>query len=502
MVVRMTRILIDTNIIIYREDLEKVPDDVQELLRILNETNHKVVTHPLSLEEIKKDKNTERKEIVLSKLKTYPIIESPPHPEEDNNFMSFVGQTSNPHDIVDNHLLYCVYKNAVDFLITEDEKIHKKAIKTGISDRIFHVNEALEYFRREIAERILHPPPLKHLPVHNLNLEDPIFDSLKRDYDGFDRWWKKISKDGRKAWVHYVNGKIGAILILKDENEPIDSIPPLPKKKRLKICTLKVDPIDRGSKIGELFIKISIQSAVQKGIDEIYLTHFTGSNDFLVSLIEEYGFYHTAKKENGEDIFVKRLIPDENQTYLPQEVYRVFYPSFYDGNRVNKFIVPIRPEWHNRLFTEYRQRQLTLFEFMGEFIVEGNTIKKAYLCHSKIRGMKEGDILLFYRSGDARGITSIGIVEKVYDNITNPNRIISYVGKRSVYSYSEINDISKKRTKVILFWWIRHFEKPVEYRFLLDNGILNWPPRTIIKIPHDKYLKIKEGRIDDRYTIH
>ena len=52
----MTRILIDTNIIIYREDLEKVPDDVQELLRILNETNHKVVTHPLSLEEINKDK--------------------------------------------------------------------------------------------------------------------------------------------------------------------------------------------------------------------------------------------------------------------------------------------------------------------------------------------------------------------------------------------------------------------------------------------------------------
>ena len=500
----MTRILIDTNIIIYREDLEKVPDDVQELLRILNETNHKVVTHPLSLEEINKDKNTERKEIVLSKLKTYPIIESPPQPEEDNDFMSFVRRTRNTHDMVDDHLLYCVYKNAVDFLITEDEKIHKKAVKTGISDRIFHVSEALEYFRKEIAERILHPPPLKHLPVYNLNLDDPIFNSLKRDYEeDFDRWWKKISREGRKAWVHYVNGKIGAILIFKDENEPIDSIPPLAKKKRLKICTLKVDPIDRGSKIGELFIKISIQTAVQKGIDEIYLTHFTEPNDFLVSLIEEYGFYHTAERENGEDIFVKRLIPDENQTYPPQEVYRVFYPSFYDGDRVNKFIVPIKPEWHNRLFTEYRQRQLTLFESMGEFIVEGNTIKKAYLCYSKIKGMKEGDILLFYRSEDIRGIISIGVVEKVYDNLTNPNEIISYVGKRSVYSRLEIEEIAKKPTKIILFWWIMHFEKPVEYRFLLDNGILNWPPQTIIKIPHDKYLKIKGvAEIDERYTIN
>jgi len=198
----MTRILIDTNIIIYREDLKKVPDDVQELLRILNEIDHKVVTHPLSLEEIKKDKNTERKENDLSKLKTYPLIETPPQPEEDSDFMSFVGQTSNAHDMVDNHLLYCVYKNAVDFLITEDEKIHKKAVKTGISDRIFHVSEALEYFRKEIAKRILHPPPLKHLPVYNLNLDNPIFNSLKRDYEeDFDRWWKKISREGRHGCI-------------------------------------------------------------------------------------------------------------------------------------------------------------------------------------------------------------------------------------------------------------------------------------------------------------
>lgn len=499
----MARILIDTNIIIYREDLKKVPDDVQELLRILNETEHKVVTHPLSLEEIKKDKNADRKEIVLSKLRTYPIIESPPRPEEDDEFVSLIGQTSNTHDIVDNHLLYCIYKNAVDFLITEDEKIHRKAIRTGIADRIFHVNEALEYFRKEIAERILHPPPLKHLPVHNLNLDDPIFDSLKRDYEGFGRWWEKISKEGRKAWIHFVNGRIGAILILKDENEPIDSIPPLPKKKRLKICTLKVDPIDRGSKIGELFIKISIQTAIQKGIDEVYLTHFTESNDFLVSLIEEYGFRHIAEKENGEDVFVKQLVPYGHKAYKPQEVYKVFYPSFYDGDQVNKFIIPIKPIWHNRLFTEYKPRQITLGESIGEFVVEGNTIKKAYLCHSRIKDMRESDILLFYRSGDVRGITSIGVVEKVYDNLTNPNEIVSYVGKRSVYSLSEIKEISRKPTKIILFWWITHFKKPIKYRSLLDNEVLKGPPQTIIKIPHNKYLKIKEvAEIDDRYTIN
>ncbi|RLG20909.1 hypothetical protein DRN74_04175 [Candidatus Micrarchaeota archaeon] len=499
----MTRILIDTNIIIYREDLKEVPNDVQELLRILNETEHKVVIHPSSLEEIKKDKNADRRKIVLSKLKTYPIIDLPPCPKKDDKFISLIGQTNNAHDRVDNHLLYCVYKNAVDFLITEDEKIHRKAIKIGIADRIFHIREALEYFRKEIGRRILPLPPLKYLPAYNLNLDDPIFDSLKRDYKDFEIWWEKISREGRKARVHFVNGRIGAILILKDENEPINSIRrPLPKKKRLKICTLKVDPIDRGSKIGELFIKISIQTAIQKDIEEVYLTHFRERNDFLVSLIEEYGFKPKAQKENGEYIFIKQLVPCKSKKYTPQEVYKEFYPSFYDGDRVNKFIIPIRDKWHNRLFTEYAPRQTTLLESAGEFVVEGNTIKKAYLCHSRIRGMECGDVLLFYRSGDIRGITSLGIVEKVYDNLTNVTEIVSYVGKRSVYSLSEIKEISKKPTKIILFWWIMHFKKPIKYHFLLDNGILKGPPQTIIKIPHNKYLKIKEvAEINDRYTI-
>jgi len=499
----MARILIDTNIIISREDLKEVPKEVQELLKILNETGKKIVIHPLSLEEIENDEDENRRAIVLSKVKSYPIIEAPPKCEKDANFSSVLGKTVNIHDVVDNNLLYCIYKDAVDFLITEDEKIHKKALRLGISDRVFHVSEALDYFKKELVEKILHPPPLKHVPVYNLDIDDPIFDSLKEEYGGFNDWWKKISRQGRKAWVHYIDTNIGAILILKEENEGIDSIPRLPKKKRLKICTLKVSETDRGSKIGELFIKISVQKAVQKNIDEIYLTHFSKQNDFLVTLIEDFGFINVAKKKNDEDVFIKRLIPEKNTIYTPTEIYKKFYPSFYDGKKVNKFIVPIIPKWHSRLFTEYKPRQLTLSESLGEFIVEGNTIKKAYLYHSKIKGIKEGDLLLFYRSHDVKGTTSLGIVERIYENITDPDKITSYVGKRSVYTRSEIEEMAKKPTNVILFWWNMHFEKILKYYDLRNIDILKGPPRTLIKISHEKYLKIKEMvRIDDRYTVN
>jgi rRNA-processing protein FCF1 len=497
----MSRILIDTNIIIYREDIGIVPDKVQELLQILNDADHKIVIHPLSLKEINKDRDSRRRDIVISKIGTYTSVDNPPYPESDSKFISCVGQSYNINDKVDDYILYCVYKDVVDFLITEDVMIRKKAEKLGISDRVFSVDDAIEHFK---VGSISYPHPLEYIPVYNVDFNDSIFDSLKKDYNEFENWWKKISREGRKGWVHYVNGKIGAILILKDENEPVDSIPPLPKNKRLKICTLIVDSIDQGSKIGELFIKISVQTAFHKDIDEIYLTHFIKPDDFLIPLIKEFGFSQVAKKINGEIVIVKRLIPDEEKKYLPTEVYKMFYPSFSDEEDVvNKFIIPIRPEWHNRLFTDYKIRQLTLDEVTGKFIVEGNTIKKAYLSHSKINEMKEGDILLFYRSKDVRGITSLGIVEKIKIGVTDPNEIISYVEKRAVYQKSEIEEISKKPTMIIIFWWILYLKEPLKYKDLLDHRILNGIPQTILKVSHSNYLKIKEmAKINDRYTFN
>jgi hypothetical protein len=50
------RILIDTNIFIYREDDQPIKENLQRLLRILNETNVTILIHPASIKEIEKDK--------------------------------------------------------------------------------------------------------------------------------------------------------------------------------------------------------------------------------------------------------------------------------------------------------------------------------------------------------------------------------------------------------------------------------------------------------------
>lgn len=498
------RILIDTNVFIHREDSEIVPNPLIDLLRLLQESgNFYVIIHPLSVEEIKKDKNQERREIVLSKIKTYPSLEDPPNPREDQTFLKRVGDPpKDSNDFVDNCLLFCVYKDAVDFLVTQDKEIHKKSEIIYLSDRIFNIEEAYQYFKKISPKtRISSPPSLVRCPVYNLNINDPIFDSLKEEYPNFKDWWQKISRKGREAWVYFKeNKKVGAILIYKLENEPIDSIPPLPAKKRVKICTLIV--FHTGYKIGELFIKMSIEFAIKNNHEEMYLTHFTKSQDELIDLIEEFGFQKKAEKRNGEDIYYKSLIPTESLD-SPKDIAKKFYPSFYDGTEVKKFIVPIRPEYHNKLFMECKQRQPTLLEYTGKLIIEGNTIKKAYLSHSKNRSISCGDILLFYRSQDRKEVTSLGVAESVYHDLQDPNEIMRYVGKRTVYSVEEIREMAKIPTTVILFRWHFDLPNPIKWGKLTKRGILKGAPQGIVGISHEKYLKVKgESGLDERFTIN
>ncbi len=497
------RLLLDANIFIYREDDLIIADNIQKLSKKLSESNVQILVHPESLSELKKDKNQKRRDIMLSKIQAYSFLENPPKPGEDQTYLNLIGPDRKINDDVDNIILYAVYRDAVDFLITEDRGIHKKASKLGIDNRVLLIDDALQIFEG-YQDKLVAPPALNDEFVYNINLKDPIFDSLKDEYPEFKDWFEKISRKGRKCWVHYKeNGLIGAILIYKfEEGEINNTNPAFPLKKRLKICTFKVTHV--GQKIGELFIKLSIELSIKNNISEIYLTHYTHEDDFLIDLISEYGFYKSATTIRNEDLYLKKLVLDQNAETMPNpiEIAKRYYPSYYDGEDVTKFVVPINPKYHNKLFTDFSRRQSTLEEYDGSFIVEGNTIKKVYISRSKTKQISQGDIILFYRSKDRRQITSLGIVEEIHPEIENSDEIIRLVTKRTVYSQKEIEDM-KKPIAIILFIHHFHLKNPVKFDDLLEFDILLGPPQSITKISHDDYLKIKRlGGIDGRYTVN
>ena len=86
-------VLIDTNVIINREDYKELSKEVQDLSKSIYNANLKIklIVHPMSIKDIENDKNAERKGIILSKLKSYPLLDDFPEPSGDDDFKEVVG---------------------------------------------------------------------------------------------------------------------------------------------------------------------------------------------------------------------------------------------------------------------------------------------------------------------------------------------------------------------------------------------------------------------------
>jgi hypothetical protein len=501
--VTATRVLFDTNIFISREDNRVVPEALQALLRTANTLNAQILLHPLSVEDVRRDRDSQRRAINFSKLDAYARLDSPPSSKNDEAFLSIVGVARRHNDIVDNELLYAVYRNSVHLMVTEDVGIRRKAVKLGLDDRVLSIAEANIILCNKLPSAGLETSPLIHeCPVHNLDLNDPFFQELRRDYRDFDSWFSKISREGRYCFVYYKNGtRIGALLIIKDETESIDSDPPLPRARRLKLCTFKVE--ETGFRLGELFIKISVEYARGNGIHELYLSHVNdGPLDELEKLVSTYGF-RAIGPMGKEIVWLKKLVlsRDDLPEIPPTEITRI-WPSFYDARDVQKLIVPIRPIWHDRLFIDFPWRQHSLFDW-SELVIEGNAIEKAYLSHTPLQRIEPGAIVLFYRSVDIKAFTTLGVVTEAHLGLQDPLEIIRIVKKRTVYREDEIIKLAEKPTTVVLFTWNCYLSRTVSINELRDGNILGTAPRSMQITGHETYQSIvSRGAIDERFAIH
>ena len=69
-----------------------------------------------------------------------------------------------------------------------------------MSDRVLSIDEALKEFKQEEKIIIETPVFIKQKELYNIDLEDDFFITLKRDYLGFDRWFEKKQREGRKVY--------------------------------------------------------------------------------------------------------------------------------------------------------------------------------------------------------------------------------------------------------------------------------------------------------------
>ena len=60
------RILLDTNIIILREDNKVIQEDLQVLMKVIQKLDYKIILHPISIEDINRDSDEHRRRITIS----------------------------------------------------------------------------------------------------------------------------------------------------------------------------------------------------------------------------------------------------------------------------------------------------------------------------------------------------------------------------------------------------------------------------------------------------
>jgi predicted nucleic acid-binding protein len=442
--------LIDTNVIIGLEDNHAVQPAFAALVNLASKHQVGIFVHEAARDDIGRDKDQSRKQISLSKLNKFQTLGKVRGLSKADLETEF-GELKKPNDVVDATLLHALLIGAADFLITQDRGLHERARRHSsvLGSRVLFAADAVQILRANFEPVEPMVRYVEEVSAHTIPLQDTIFDSLREDYPGFDKWWReKCVGQHRRCWVVDDNG-IAGLVVRKDETGT-DTEATTKAAKILKICTFKVRPEKRGVKLGELLLKKIFWFAQLNHYDVAYVTTYDGQ-EALIDLLEYYGFRHTGTKDDGELIYEKHfsskklLIPDGQTVF---DTNRKNYPRFVTGPEIRGFGVPIKESYHDTLYPDLKdQKQTDLFDALGGGTggpkSPGNTIRKVYICRAQSRLGPPGSLLFFYKGKSinqpSQSMTAVGVFEE-FSIARSTRELLRLTGGRSVYSEAQLDD--------------------------------------------------------------
>jgi hypothetical protein len=497
--------LLDTNIIIHREAGKVVEQDIGILFRWLDLAGYSKCIHPITIEEINKNSNKETVYTILKKIDSYEriLFANPLHPELLKISEKY---DYNQNDKNDSILLNELFIGRVDVLISQDKKIHEKAEKLGLVDKVFKIDTFLEKIFSEFPElvdyKILN---VRKIYFAKIDISDPFFETLKVDYIGFEKWFLRKSDQQAYVTINNKNSKLLSFLHLKleDENENYSDINPIfSRKRRLKVATFKV--ISNGLRLGERFMKIIFDNALQYKVQEIYVTIYDHRDEQirLISLLMQWGFIFHGKKKD-ENVYVRDFSPNFNINKLKE-----CYPFIKRNN--NTYLVSIYESYHTELLPDSILNNESPNDFIENF-PHRNGISKVYISRSFKPHPKKGDNLIFYRTGGFyKGvITTLCVVEDVIYDIKSESEFLKICKKNSVYRDSELKEMwnynPHNRPFIIKFLYLYSFPKRLNMKRLIEMGIFkdnSDAPRGFKSISNDMFNSIlKESNSNESFIV-
>ena len=352
-----------------------------------------------------------------------------------------------------------------------------------------------------------------HKRFADIDINDPFFDSLKRDYPGsansteFTKWFAKKAAEGKEALVFEDEQGVGAFVNLKPgeaEEIKLSNGRVLPYDSRLKITTIKIDERFQHQRIGEGALGLTLWDWRDQGVNEIYVTVFK-KHARLIFLLEKYGFNYVGDNLNGERVYIK-----DRRNLDFSDPCKAF--PFIDGRMDHAGCLAINMEYHDTMFA-YSELANTLQEHVDINVANG--LKKVYIGSPYSLAFKAGDPVLIYRKytgddgrpGYKSVITSYCIATRVERIKTQGqflhsfDEFLHFVGNKSVYSEFELKNQydNEKNLTVIELLYCGYFGagNNVNWRWLKDNGL--WPGTHPMNFRYrrSQFEKIlREGNLD------
>lgn len=500
------KVLLDTNIVIHRETNKVFIDEIGILFNWLDNLKFEKCLHPASLLEFEKHKDAEIVRTIKLKANQYNVLKT--ESAEVPAILELRKSDKSDNDKIDTSILKELLNNRVEYIITEDRGIHRKALVLGLEKKVFTIDSFLSKVRAENPDLVDYKVlSVKKEYFGNVDLTHSFFDSFKEDYKEFEVWFNK--KADNISYVCLTDGNVKAFLFVKieEKTEPYHNVsPPFPPKRRMKIGTFKVT--STGFKLGERFLKIIFDNAILFNVDEIYVTLFDKRPEqkLLINLLEDWGFYYWGVKttDNGEEkVFVKDF-----SKKVDIKNAKLTFP--FVSRQTKKFIVPIYPEYHTNLFPDSILNNESPADFV-ENEPYRNAIQKVYISRSYNRKLSPGDLIVFYRTGGIyQGVVStIGVVENIITDIKDETEFVELCRKRSVFSDKDLkahwNYNPKSRPFIVNFLYVYSLPKRINLKNLIDLGVISdvtCVPRGFELIDNVKFEKIlKASKANENYFV-
>ena len=488
----MQRFLLDANVLIPLEptspaDLERDTPLAVEIVQRATALGFHLLVHPETIRELATDPSPARRIVRQVLLAKYQELGDPPGIEHVEGVLGAVDPQSN--DWVDHLLLAALRADAVHYLVTNDDQMHRKAHRLGVpSDRVLTIADARALLGTLVSSPQPPPPQVTTRALHALRRADPIFRSLHDDYPGFDQWFGGVSQEGRQAWViESPEGEYAGICIWKSEDDEFRL-----GGKVMKLSTFKVSEEHRGRRYGELLLKTAFNELHANRYDYVWLTVFE-RHAALITMLEDFGFERLQDETPlGELVMVKHLTPTDGATRDHFAYHSHFGPPAVDLSLDGGvYVIPIQPRYHGRLFPDHPREQARLLPDDDPF---GNALRKAYLSRSLIAPLPRGATILFYRSDDWQAITAVGVVEQSMRS-GDPSDVAAFAGQRTVYSYEEIETMAHRAVLAILFRQDRLLDPPWPLDDLRAAGVLNAAPQSITQVHSEEGIQWLTNRL-------